>query len=225
MSHAKVVDTLVGAIEELSPGKTEHESAADSHCDKRGDECCGVTADRKSAAVSLIYELLGALGALGAEAATAEERQLAPVSGCDEDAQFAAAVVARRADEAAKAGEADEADEADEAEEADEADEADEVDEVDRAANATVTDKVKVAGRCTDHGALSCRADGAGREGSADRECSADRAKKPAGAATGPPVTKRRGSKRGKGHKPAVMPWTPEHREALYIAALAVGGG
>jgi hypothetical protein len=212
MSHTKVVDTLVGAIEELNPGKTEHESATDSHCAERGDECCGVTADRKSAAVSLIYELLGALGALGAESATvgAEERRLAPLlapfSGCDEDAQFAAAVVARRADEAAKAGEADEADEAIKA---DEADEADEVDQVDEAANATdLIDKVKVAGGCTDHGGPARHADRAGS------------AKKPAG--TGLPATKRRGGRGGKGHKPSVMPWTPEHREALYIAALAV---
>ncbi len=108
MGHAKVVDTLVGASDELSPGprKTENESATDRHCDERGDECCGVTAGRKSAAVSLIYELLGALGALGAESATAEERRLARVSGCDEDARFAATVVARRADEAAKAAKA-----------------------------------------------------------------------------------------------------------------------
>jgi hypothetical protein len=213
MSHAKVVDTLVGAIEELNPGNTEHEdSATDSHCAKRGDECCGVTADRKSAAVSLIHELLGALGALGAESATAEERRLAPVSGCDADAQFAATVVARRADEAAKAGEAGEAiqaDEADEADEAGEVDEADEAGEVDQTANATATDKV--AGGCTDHGGPSRHADRADREGSA---------KKPAG--TGLPATKRRGRRSGKGHKAAVMPWTPEHREALYIAALAV---
>ncbi len=101
-----------------------------------------------------------------------------------------------------------------------------ESDEAAKAAKAARTEKAEkateltdeVAGGCTDHGAPSCGADGADREGSADR------AKKPAGAAgTGPPVTKRSGSKRGKGHKAAVMPWTPEHREALYIAALAVG--
>jgi hypothetical protein len=137
---------VVGAMEEPNEAHftgAPEERAPECHCDERGDECCGVTADRKSAAVGLIYELLGALGALGAESATAEERRLAPVSGCDEDARFSATVVARRADEAAKAGKADEADEADEA------------------ANATVTDKVD--GRCTDHGALSCRADRADR--------------------------------------------------------------
>ncbi len=95
--------------------------------------------------------------------------------------------------------------------ESDEAAKAAKAARTEKAEKATITDKV--AGGCTDHGAPSCGAD---RESSADRAvCAgrADRAKKPAG--TGPPVTKRRGGRGGNGHKPAVMPWTPEHREAL----------
>ena len=144
--YANVVGTLVGAIGELNPA---HRLAPAGEPEK-STVVVGSSADRKSAAASLIHELLSALGA---ETATAEERGLASLGACASE---------EAADEAAKAS----------------------------TKTADLADSV-VADECTGGRGASRRAD--------------------------------RGAKsRHFPNKAAVMPWTPEQREALYIAALAV---